>query len=248
MPPVLAAILGIIQGITEFLPISSDGHLVLTQKLLGLSTDSIFFDVFVHTATLLAIIVFFGPNLIHLTRTHFKAIIISLIPTGMIGIFLNHWIGQLYSSLSLTAAGFLVTSIFLILSSKHQELHSKISPWHAVLIGTVQGLAVLPGWSRSGSTIGLALLLGINYQLAFLFSFLTAIPAIIGAQLVQIVDIGGNSFFTLSYLIGFISAATAGFFSLKLLKKIIQFQKLSWFALYTFPLAGITFLLAYLIR
>ncbi len=166
----------------------------------------------------------------------------------MIGIFLNRWIGQLYTALPLTAAGFLVTSIFLLLSLKHQEQHSNISPLHAVLIGIVQGLAVLPGWSRSGTTVSLALLLGINYQLAFSFSFLASIPAIIGAQLVQILDISNNSFFTFSYLIGFISAATAGFFSLKLLKKIIQFQKLSWFALYTLPLAGITFLLAYLMR
>lgn len=239
MTPFQAILLGIIQGVTEFLPISSDGHLSLAQALLGFTATPIFFDVFVHTATLLAVMIFFARQLKHLTRADIVNILLSLVPTGIIGLFFNRWIGTLYTSLPLAAAGFLVTTIFLFSSRFAHPQSDRIKPLQAILIGIIQGFAVLPGWSRSGSTISLALLLGISRERAFTFSFIASIPAILGAQAVQLLDLSATPFIPV-YWLGFLAAGITGLISLSLLKRIVATRHFHHFAIYTLLIALFT--------
>lgn len=241
MTLIQALVLGLVQGITEFLPISSDGHLVLTQHLLGIQTPPVAFDIVVHSATLIVIIISMWPSLTKLTPTYLKHIAVATLPTGLIGLFLNRYIDFLYSSLLATAAGFIVTSIFLWFSRLHRQ-PSLLNYKLAFFIGIMQGLAVLPGVSRSGTTISTALILGLSTKEAFTFSFLAAIPAILGAQAVGLSKLGSNSLPLSIYLSGSLMAAVTGFFSIKLLKNIVSQHHFHRFAIYTTFIALVTLL------
>ncbi len=237
-----AAILGIIQGITEFLPISSDGHLVLAQHLLGIKEPPVAFDIILHAATLIVIIIFMWPTIIRLKSVYLKQLIIATIPTGIIGLLINYFIEDLYASLIATAIGFAVTTAFLLASKKN--LPQPTNPTtKAVLIGIMQGIAVLPGVSRSGTTISTALMLGMSTSEAFTFSFLAAIPAILGAQVVGLAKISALPPLPLSvYVVGCITAAISGWISIKLLQSVTYHKQFHRFAIYTATIAGFTLL------
>ncbi|MFH1379261.1 MAG: undecaprenyl-diphosphate phosphatase [bacterium] len=245
-------LLGFIQGVTEFLPVSSSGHLVVFQQLRNLDAVPILFDVILHGATLACIFVFFRREIFKickgaLTPSAWKTsantrillfIIAGTIPTGVIGILGEKIFARAFHSIQLTGCMFFITAGLLFLAARtkrHQRGISEISLWSAVLIGCIQGLAIFPGFSRSGATICLAVILGWEKELAFKFSFLLVIPAILGALILQAIEyVKTTQSFTFPcvWWMGIITAFGAGLISLFVLWKTLQNKKLIYFAWY----------------
>lgn len=258
-----ALILGIIQGLTEFLPISSSGHLVLVQHLLGLHGAELSFDVSVHIGTLAAIIVYFRRDILAIILGLIRAlratlarrrpeetdrpqinlaglIIMGSIPTAAIGLSLHGVADRLFTSPLITGAMMLLTGALLYatrpgrLVSRHTgRTLTQLSVKDALVMGLTQGLAVMPGISRSGSTIAVGILTGIQHESAARFSFLLSIPAVAGAALLVLKDAIEQGDFNLSLcLIGAFSAMAVGYGALALLVFLVQKGRLYLFAPY----------------
>ena len=249
-----ALILGIIQGLTEYLPVSSSGHLAIGQALFGLNSgeDNLAFTVLLHIATVLSTIVILWREIVWLFTDLFKFkwnegtkyivnIIISMIPVGIVGLFFKDKVEEVFGSgLLVVGICLMVTASLLAFSywaKPRQREH--ISPWHAFIIGIAQALAVLPGLSRSGSTIATGLLLGNKKEKLAQFSFLMVILPILGEALLDAKDmvevgvaasLGGIS--PLAALIGFLAAFIVGCLACKWMVDIVKRGKLIWFALY----------------
>ena len=247
-----ALVLGLVQGLTEFLPVSSDGHLVIVQQWLGVQSDQLLqLDVFLHTGTLLAILWYFRRDIWQLTRFIHQPdnrrlamwIVIGSLPTAIIGLLAKDWIEGLFSSVRAAAVGLLITAVILTLSIR---LRFKSPPmWlAALLIGVIQGLAVAPGLSRSGGTISLALILSLGYAFAFRFSFLLSIPAIGGALLLELLHLETQPASWTVIAVGVAMAALVGLAALRVLEKLTRKNRLHYFAVYCAALACFVFLMA----
>jgi undecaprenyl-diphosphatase len=253
-----AFILSLVQGVTEFLPISSSGHLVFCQKIIGLKHPPVFFDILVHVGTLTAVFIFFKEKIIKIAKEILSGqlkflfiLIIASIPAAIAGIIIESKIEQIFNSLLLLGISFLLNSAILY-SLKgfrtKKEAISNLNPQKSLLIGLFQALAILPGVSRSGSTITAGLKTGLEGNQAFEFSFLLAIPAILGALVFKIKDLlVSNSTNGLSSLLGFCVAAITGYISLKILASFVKKGKLHLFAPYTFFLGILSIFLSFLI-
>lgn len=232
-------ILGFIQGVTEFLPISSSGHLNLVQYLFRL-TPSLTFDIFVNTATLLSVLFFFRKKISYFFQ-NLKYIIVASIPAGLVGIFLKDQIETIFSNINLLPYFFLITSVLVFstkfLSPKDQKLNYK----KALIIGLFQSLAILPGVSRSGATIFAGLLVGLASVNAFNFSFCLFIPASLGALVLGLKDMTSSGIFDIQYLLPFILTFLVGLIALKILQKIVINNKFWIFSIYTFILSILLF-------
>jgi undecaprenyl-diphosphatase len=251
-----ALILGFVQGVTEWLPISSSGHLVIAQKLIGLEVP-VSFDVFLHFATLLVIFLFFWKDIVKMaksafmlkTRTYeFKLamnILIATIFTAIVVFPLKKIFESTFSNLWILGAGFLINGV-LLLFSQMRHGSKKVSARSSAAIGIAQGLAFLPSISRSGSTIATALLLKIDKEEAFKFSFLIAIPAILGASLLEIPQLATSGIALAPLLAGFLSSFIFGYLSLLLLKRIIAKNRFHYFAYYCIALAITIFIISFL--
>ena len=280
MSVIQGILLGILQGIAEFLPISSSGHLAVAQNLFGLDDIPLLFDVFLHLATLAAVCLYFWRKIWELLKCFGRwisrspkvkenskdydvvlaqkdlanrkiiiAIILSTVVTGVMGILSSKLIPNL--SIKVTCCGFLVTSLFLILSSVIEKRNSRlaqnsddkknpsVSKVQALIIGFMQGIGTLPGISRSGSTIAGALFCGVDRSLAGEFSFIISIPAILGAFILELKDLGevSSSIGAAPVIAGCAAAFATGYISLTFLMKMIKKGKLQYFALYLIPLA-----------
>ena len=287
MSVIQGILLGILQGIAEFLPISSSGHLAVAQNLFGLDDIPLLFDVFLHLATLAAVCLYFWRKIWELLKCFGRwisrspkvkenskdydvvlaqkdlanrkiiiAIILSTIVTGVMGIITSKLIPNL--SIKVTCCGFIITSLFLILSSVIEKRSSKISQnsddkknpsvskVQALIIGFMQGIGTLPGISRSGSTIAGALFCKVDRSLAGEYSFIISIPAILGAFVLELKDLSevSSTIGAAPVIAGCAAAFAAGYISLTLLMKMIKKGKLQYFALYLIPLAilGLIFL------
>jgi len=260
MSTLQALLLGIIQGFTEFLPISSSGHLAIIQHYMGIKGPVIFFDVLLHGGTLAAVVVFFRKELylIIISIIRFNcpderltserhivlAIIIGTIPTAFLGVVFYKVKDIFFQSSIIPAAMLLFTGIFLWVGEKYSvsRPHSKqrINFIDALFIGIMQGVALIPGVSRSGTTISSGLIRGLDRELSFRYSFLLFIPAVIGALLLEnktsIPLPSGN--FTLPYTAGTLTAFITGIVALALLKKILQNRSLVIFSWYCWGLGG----------
>lgn len=244
MTLIQALILGLLQGLTEFLPVSSSGHLVIAQHFFNLLTPPVLFDVLLHLATALAIIIVLWRQLLSLDKKTIGFILLASLPAGIIGVLLNSSIETLFSSVKLVALALLVTALLLFLTRYFfsQAKSTRLTWKNTLLIGLFQALAIIPGLSRSGSTISAGIFAKLKPELIFNFSFLLALPAIFGAALLQLKDLNfAGSLLDLPLLIGFITAFISGLFSLKLLKKFISQGKFSFFAYYCLAL-GLTLL------
>ena len=233
-----ALLLGLLQGLTEFLPVSSSGHLVIAQHYLGFISPPVVFDILVHVATALAVIVVMWSAIIKLNRQLVSLILLASFPAALVGLFLNSQIEALFSSLTLVGLALLITSLFLFLTKFIKKSSpAKPSFQNTFIIGLFQALAIIPGISRSGSTISAGLFQGLKPQTAFNFSFLLCLPAILGAQLLQLSQVVQISSSTLpSLAIGFLTAFFSGLIALKSLKKIVIQAQLHWFAIYCLTL------------
>ena len=236
MTIIQAMILGLVQGLTEFLPVSSSGHLVIFQTLLGFETPPILFDVLVHLATLTAVIIYFWKRLIKLSQIEIKLMIVGTIPAVIAGFVLEPFLEEIFSSLYIVSAGLMITATMLWVShrcTKGTVVLGKISINKALLIGLFQAMAIIPGVSRSGSTVSAGLSSDLKKEDAFFFSFLLAIPAILGAGVLQLKDIQSFSqVVSVQNLVGFLVAAVSGVLALKLLNIVISKAKLHYFAIY----------------
>ncbi|MBO8139221.1 MAG: undecaprenyl-diphosphate phosphatase [Thermosipho sp. (in: Bacteria)] len=243
-------ILGIVQGATEFLPVSSSGHLTLFSKLFGIDPNLPLFS-FLHIATLLAILIFVGKEVIEIINglvkfdkkycTLILKLIVSTLPAGIFGILFNSKIENSFNSLKLVAFFFLLTSSALFLSDKlgNNKNFFAISYLDALIIGIFQMLAIFPGISRSGFTLFGALLVGMQREKALKYSFLMSIPVIFGAGVLESKNLQFNSLTFFSGLMAFI----VGLFSLYILKKVTVTKKLKIFGYYCLVIAMVAFFL-----
>jgi len=269
MEPMQAVILGAVQGLTEFFPVSSSGHLVVFQQMMGIKEPVLLFDISVHVGTLAAIVVYFFNDIISILKSlllslsdrmkgqaaHFTdsetadinmawMIVAGSVPTAVIGFGLQMMSDVLFSSLIIVGASLLLTGMILLGTrwvNQKSVPEMKLSVKQALLIGTVQGIAVIPGISRSGSTISAGLFLGVNQDVAIRYSFLLSIPAILGALVLQLItggpEAGGGSVGVLAS--GLVSSFVVGYIALSLLVKMVQKGHLYVFAPYCILLGGI---------
>jgi len=240
-----AIILAIVQGLTEFLPISSSGHLVIFQKLFNLTEPPVLFDVLVHVGTLGAVLVYFRKGLIKISQKTIWLVIIGTIPAAIIGLLLQDYISQIFNSLKLVGVALLITG-GLLLSRRFKSLNRRFNSlkWQdAIFVGCFQALAIIPGISRSGSTIVSGLWRKLDRKTAFQFSFYLAIPAILGALALQTPDLLYSSCGYLKQgILGMIIAGVIGCGALKILEKILISAKLWIFGFYCLVLGIIVLL------
>ncbi len=244
MSLVQALLLGLIQGLTEFLPVSSSGHLVIFQHLLNLSKPPVVFDILVHLATSLAVIIVIFDSLVKITFKQIKIIILASLPAAITGLLLNSQIEPLFSSLKLVGFALLFTSALLFSTKLIKATKNlKLTTNNSLLIGLAQAVSIIPGISRSGSTIVTGLHTGLSPITAFNFSFLLSLPAIFGAQLLQLNKLVALPLSQLPVLLaGFITAFISGLIALKLLKRFVINAKLHYFAYYCLILAALILL------
>lgn len=244
-----AIILGLIQGLTEFLPVSSSGHLVIAKSLFGIETQDIAFEIVVHAATVLSIIVVFRKDILQLLQGLFKfklneetwyifLICISMIPVFIVGVFFEDSVNALFGeNLLVVGCALLVTAALLTLSqyySPRPDRQKDVNWWRALVIGIAQAVAVIPGLSRSGSTIATGLLCGVKRDQITRFSFLMVLVPILGEAFLKVVD-GGfatSSVGALQLVLGFLAAFASGLFACKVMLAIVRKASLLWFAIY----------------
>ena len=237
-----AAILGVIQGLTEFFPISSSAHLAIAQKLFGIKESFLAFDIFLHIGTLVSILIYFRNDILALiTKKRRLAVFVAAatVPTAAIGFMFKDVIEELFIRIHLVGYSLLATGMLLFLASAYSRINrskpgKKVGFLSSVAVGVAQGLAVIPGISRSGATISTGILSGIDKESAFRFSFLLAIPAILGASLLKYRDIE-NGLLTgdyMNFICGGIAALVTGLISISLLLKVIKRDRLYIFGIY----------------
>lgn len=242
MKIIYAIILGAVQGLTEFLPISSSGHLVLLENAFGIKGDIVFFDLMLHLGTLFAVCLFYRKTLWNLIKKPFcplmRNLVIATIPTIIIGLIFKDFFVSSFSGQYLII-GFLITAIFLTGIQYIQfnyNLDENINFVNAFIIGMFQGFAIMPGISRSGSTITAGIIQGVNKKDSTEFSFLLSIPVILGSCILKTFDIIKNNIeiniSIISLICGVISSFIFGIFSIRFMKNIVAKNKYHIFIIY----------------
>ena len=239
-----AIILGVIQGLTEFLPISSSGHLVLGQNVLDVKLEGNGFEIVTHLGTLVSVLCIFWKEILSLilditdknNRKYIFYLILGTIPAVVIGFGAKSYISELFESVQLVSIALIVTGLILFFSKKVKNNSLPIDAKKALLIGITQAIAIIPGISRSGITICTALALGMSGKNAAKFSFLLAIPAISGAGLLLALDSQSDiTFIPLTSLImAFMSSFIVGYICLKWLLSLLESGKFYFFGYYCF--------------
>ena len=254
-----AFILGIVQGLTEFLPVSSSGHLAIGKALFGIETSDLSFEVAVHAATVLATLVVFWKDIVKLLQDLFKfkmndgtkyiiLILISMIPVFIVGMFFKDYVENIFGSgLLVVGCCLVVTAALLFLSETLSARRAakeaaegtagagkEMSVKSALWMGLAQSIAVLPGLSRSGSTIATGLLCGVKREEVTRFSFLMVLIPILGEAFLDVVggDFAASSVGILPLFVGFVAAFVSGLFACKVMIAIVKKARLRWFALY----------------
>lgn len=286
-----AILLGLLQGLTEFLPVSSSGHLQIGKELLGIkNSGDLVFEVVVHAATVLSTIVVFRKQIWGLLKSLFVKdglfrsiahpskfndgtdyvlkILLSMIPVFIVGMFFKDAVEGLFgSSIHVVAGALLVTAALLLLSDNAGKIFGRccrrckcadadavsdkgrrngISYWQAFVVGLGQAIAVIPGLSRSGTTIATGLLCGVKRDVVAQFSFLMVLIPILGEAFLEVVggDMASSTVGALPLVLGFISAFVAGLFACKVMIALVKKTKLGWFALYCAVVALLIFIFA----
>lgn len=249
-----AIILGMVQGLTEFIPVSSTGHLVIFQHIFGIQGNPLTFDILVHLGTLLAVFVAFWRDIAAILKKPFSKItyliIVGCIPAGLMGYFLQPIFEKAFESLLVVGIGLLITGGILKLSEMftYNSLNMKevreTTYLDVLFIGLLQGIAIVPGISRSGSTIAGGLLAGLDRTFAARYSFLVAIPVILGAGLVQLKDFSLSSLAVtgsiIPYIIGSLAAAIFGLLAIKIVMNLVRNGRLSIFSYYCWIVGALT--------
>jgi len=228
-------ILGTVQGFTEFLPVSSSGHLVLVKQIFGVVTKGLLFETFLHAGTLLAILVYFWRDILKISKKTMILIIIGTLPAGVVGYFFSSQIEVLFSSVKLVGISLIITGILNMFVDKAKvkkgdiNLNSKKS----FVVGLAQAFAIIPGISRSGSTIFAGSMLGVGKKEIAKFSFLLSVPAVLGANALEIVNYSDSLRVDfVEYFFGFLFAFFSGLFAIRLVFKFLEEGKFKYFSYY----------------
>ena len=251
-----ALIFGLVQGLTEFLPVSSDGHLEIVKYLFGGIEESFLFSVAVHGATVLSILVVFWKDIIDLLKGVFKftmndetvyvlKLMVSMIPVAIVGFTVRDKVESLFvADMNITGSFLLVTALFLFAGHFVRKREKPITYGGAFVMGIAQAFAVLPGWSRSGSTIATGLMLGNSRNELARFSFLMVIVPIIGANFVQVIttETAAVNVVLFPLILAFVAAFVSGYAACRWMINIVRKGKLAWFAVYC-VLVGLTLIL-----
>lgn len=254
MTIIQAIFLGMVQGLTEFIPVSSSGHLVIFQHIFGVQGSPLTFDVLVHIGTLAAVFVAFWNDIAAILKKPFSKltylIIVGCIPAGLMGFFLQPIFEKAFESLLVVGIGLLITGGVLKLSEMvtHNSLNMKevreTTYLDVLFIGLLQGIAIVPGISRSGSTIAGGLLAGLDRDFAARYSFLVAIPVIMGAGLVQLKDFSFSAIAItdsiVPYIVGPLTAALFGYLAIKIVMNLVRDGRLSIFSYYCWVVGALT--------
>jgi len=265
-----ALILGVVQGLTEFLPVSSSGHLVLAQSLLGVESGGITFEVFAHMGTLLALLVAYREAVARLIRgvlvlpgwvagrrlapqsdgdlRLLGLLLLASVPAGLAGLLLKPYVDALFGSVTLVGWMLLLTGALLLVSEQlgrgpapgsEAGIEARISPVQALVMGLGQALAILPGLSRSGTTLSAGLLSGLDRVDAANFAFLMAMPAIGGAFLLTLLDLAQAGIpVDAPLLVGAVAAAVSGYGAIHGLLRVVRRGRLWWFTAYTWAVGA----------
>lgn len=275
-----AVLLGLIQGLTEFLPVSSSGHLEIGKVLLGVeTTDDLLFTTMVHAATVLSTIVVFRKQIWDLLAGFFGGLkglkvengalvcndqtdyllkmVVSMIPVFVVGVFFKDQVESLFGSITVVGVALIMTALLLFFSDYasrpgHKSIFPEnvyrngISYWQAFAVGLGQAFAVIPGLSRSGTTISTGLICGVKREVMAQFSFLMVLVPILGETFLEIVggEFGASSVGALPLVLGFVSAFVSGLFACKVMIALVKKARLSWFALYCLIAAAAIFIFA----
>jgi undecaprenyl-diphosphatase len=242
-----AILLGIVQGIAEWFPISSSGHLVFFQQILRIKAD-ILFDLCLHIGSVLALILFFWKDILSITKNikYIFLIIVACIPTAIIGFVFHDLLSSFFENLLIVGLGFIVTGIILYLT-KFAKGKNDINFFSSFFIGIAQGIAIIPGISRSGATISAGIFSGVKREQAARFSFILALPAIVGATVFEFARSDVTSFELQPALWGMLASMIVGYFSLGLLMKLIKKGKFHVFSSYCILLGIITLILNFIV-
>lgn len=275
MDIIQAIIIGIVQGLTEFLPVSSSAHLVFVPQILG-AESTLAFDTILHIGTLVAVVTYFWKDIVQMLRAFFASlldiihrrfkeglkedkykklvwlVIIGTIPAGLAGILFKDFFEGLFSNIPVVGFFLLITGVLLYTSEmvsrrvKNKRGLKKLSTKDSIIIGIAQACAIAPGISRSGATITTGLFLGMERELAARYSFLLSIPAILGAALVQAKDITTVlDISTTVTIAGFIAAAITGYLAIKIVLKLISERDLLIFAYYCWIVGALAIILSF---
>lgn len=280
-----AVLLGLVQGLTEFLPVSSSGHLEIGKVLLGVeTTDDLLFTTMVHAATVLSTIVVFRTQIWNILKGFFCGLkgirvskaedgkrvlvcndqtdylfkmVVSMIPVFVVGVFFKDQVESLFGSIMVVGFALIVTALLLFFSDyasrpgrksifPANEYRNGISYWQAFAVGLGQAFAVVPGLSRSGTTISTGLICGVRREVMAQFSFLMVLVPILGETFLELVggEFGASSVGGLALVLGFVSAFLSGLFACKAMVALVKKAKLSWFALYCLLAAAAIFIFA----
>lgn len=258
-----ALILGLVQGLTEFIPVSSSGHLVLGQYFLGIElTRNVTFEVFVHFGTIMSVLTIYGKRAVRILGSTLDAllkptelagryhedesvqfgllILVTMVPTGIVYVFVRDWLESTFASPRLASAMLLVTGVLLILTLLRPDPEGPLTPLKALFIGVAQSAAMIPGISRSGSTICVALYQNVTPKKAADFSFLMLLPVVLGATLIDTLEIlqQGTGVGYVPLLVGTVVAYGSGILAIWIVLDVVQRGKLQYFAFYCFLLGG----------
>ena len=250
-----AILLGVLQGLTEFLPVSSSGHIELGKYLFGIELkDDLLFSLFLHLATVLSTIIVFRKDILSIIKELFQFkfneatrfvtyILISMLPVFIVGIFFKDAVESFYNgNIAFVGAMLIITGLLLLASEKIKAKTRNLNAPSAFIIGIAQAIAVLPGISRSGATIATGLISGVDRSAIARFSFLMVIPPIIGASILDVGDISNSQYHStdiLNMCAGFIAAFLTGLFACKLMIRLVKNSKLIYFAIYCFLVGSI---------
>lgn len=235
-------ILAVIQGLTEWLPISSSGHLVIAQKYLGLNLPLVF-SVMLHTGTVIVVLVAFRKDIADIIKALVKrdfeteegrmALLIAVgsVPIALMGFFLHDFFESLFSNLLAVGLALLATGVVLFFSEKRSG-NKKLGIFDSLIIGVAQAVAIIPGVSRSGVTVATGLLRKIDKVKAFKFSFFLSVPAVLGATVLEVRELVVGNVDVIPLFLGVIVSMFVGFASLKLLQRIVMKEKFHLFAYY----------------
>jgi undecaprenyl-diphosphatase len=263
-----AIILGIVQGLTEFLPVSSSGHLELGKALLGLSGEDgagLLFTIVVHAATALATVVVYRKDIAEIFRGLFKwswneesifaaKIVVSMIPAAFVGLFFNEEIELLFEGQVLLVGGMLIiTGLLLFLADRAKKTHRAVTFTDATVVGISQAIAILPGISRSGATIATSVLLGIDRDKAARFSFLMVVPLVLGKAILEAKDLAAqpeaiqaSSFAPM--IVAFMAAFVSGIIACRWMISLVKKARLKYFAYYCFAVGFLALVATWLQR
>lgn len=254
-----AILLGIIQGLTEFLPISSSGHLVLAEHWLGVQPGDLSFEVAVHVGTLVAVAVFFRARLwsliksaigqttdaerLRFDRRLIVLIVIGTLPAVVIGLAFKGPIERIFSHPLAAAVALMVTGVWLLLMHTFTYRERPLTPSNSLMIGIAQSVAILPGISRSGSTIATGVMLGVSPSEAAEFSFLLSLPAVLGASLLALPEAITFGRFGMGHVVGAVFAAVVGYLAIRWVFAALRRGAFHWFGVYCLVLGAVASIL-----